>query len=211
MRWQTLVALFVASVLALPAMAYDYPLSPEAIRDAYFLGKEDAAKRDAFFAKYTQTFPLPESGPHVASIQFETPFAVVAEHTALARPNYLAPDAATEFSGKPGVFRMHVRIYLTESYGPLTNSNDGLNHLRSTDFWRDFTIRLVQGNEIRARTVRGHAIYKNGDLASGNVLAGANVDLDYDAAKIKSDVATVEVISPEGQKITATFDLASLR
>jgi len=31
-----IIVTFVALAIALPALAYDYPLSPEAIRDAYF-------------------------------------------------------------------------------------------------------------------------------------------------------------------------------
>ena len=109
-----LSAIIVA--IALPALAYDYPLSPEAVREAYMLGKSDGAKRDKFFAKYTQHLPLPKTGSYVEMIQLETPFAVVAENTA-QKLNYYAPDAAEEFVGKPAVFRVHVEIDLTGSYG----------------------------------------------------------------------------------------------
>jgi hypothetical protein len=202
-----LFALFLAAVIALPGLAYDYPLSPEAVREAYMLGKSDSAKRDEFFAKYTKQFPLPKTGAYVEMIQLETPFAVVVAHTAQAL-NYYAPDAAEEFVGKPAVFRVHVEIDLTESYGPLLSSTNGVAHLRSPDFWRDFKIRLVQDKEIHARTVAGHPIYLEGD---GSILSGAEVDLEYDAAKIKSDDATVEVITPDGQDVKADFDLATLR
>ena len=45
----------IAFAIALPTLAYDYPLSPEAVRDAYFLGKANSAKRAEFFAKYTHS------------------------------------------------------------------------------------------------------------------------------------------------------------
>jgi len=197
----------IAVAIVLPAGAYDYPLSPEAVREAYMLGKADGAKRADFFARYTHHLPLPATGPHIAIVQLETPFAVVVDHTTQAL-NYYAPDAAEEFAGKPGIFRVHVEIDLTESYGALRSSTDGVAHLRSPDFWQDFKIRLMQGKEIHARTVHGSPIYLAGD---GTVLSGADVDLEYDAAKIKSDAATVEVIAPDGQNVKARFDLATLR
>ena len=200
-----LSAIIVA--IALPALAYDYPLSPEAVREAYMLGKSESAKRDTFFAKYTQHLPLPKTGAYVQMIQLETPFAVVVEHTA-QKLNYYAPDAAEEFAGKPAVFRLHVEIDLTDSYGPLLPSMSSGARLRSGDFWRDFKIRLVQGKEIRPRTIHGTT-----DLSRGIrfFARGAEVDLEYDAAKIKSDDATVEVITPDGQDVKADFDLGTLR
>ena len=199
-------ALIVA--IALPALAYDYPLSPEAVREAYMLGKSDSSKRDAFFAKYTQHPPLPKTGPYVEMIQLETPFAVVAEHTA-RKLNYYAPDAAEEFAGKPAIFRVHVEIDFTGSYGAQLPSETGEIRFRPDDFWRDFKIRLIQGKEIPARTIHGTPLYSDDATISG--LIGARVDLEYDAAKIKSDDATVEVITPDGQDVKADFDLATLR
>ena len=92
-----LSAIIVA--IALPALAYDYPLSPEAVREAYMLGKSDSAKRDEFFAKYTQHPPLPKTGPYVEMIQLETPFAVVVEHTA-QKLNYYAPGCGGGICGQ---------------------------------------------------------------------------------------------------------------
>lgn len=197
----------VAIASALPALAYEYPLSPEAVREAYMLGKGDGAKRDKFFAKYTQHPPLPKTGAYVQMIQLETPFAVVVEHTA-QQLNYYAPDAAEEFVGKPAVFRLHVEIDLTDSYGPLLPSISSGARLRSGDFWRDFKIQLLQGKEIHPRTIHGRPIYLEG---YGSSLRGAEVDLEFDAAKIKSDDATVEVITPDGQDLKADFDLGTLR
>ena len=201
------VVSLIALAIALPTLAYDYPLSAEAVREAYMTGKADSAKRADFFAKYTQEFPLPKTGPHVATIELETPFAVVVEHTAQAL-NYYAPDAAQEFEGKPGIFRVHVEIDLTDSYGLQVTSVSGGVRMRTSDFWRDFKIQLFQGKEIHARTVHSTPLYTGRD---SHILSGAEVDLEYDAAKIKSDDATVEVITPDGQDVKATFDLGILR
>jgi len=200
-------AALTALAVALPALAYDYPLSSEGVREAYMLGKADSAKRAEFFAKYTQQPPLPKTGSHVAMIRLETPFAVVVEHTT-QMPNYYAPDAAQEFEGKPGIFRVHVQIDLTDSYAAQLPSMSGGVRLRPSDFWQDFKIRLIQGKEIHAHATHGTPTYLEGD---GSILTGAEVDLEYDPAKVKSDDATVEVITPDGEDVKATFDLATLR
>jgi hypothetical protein len=200
-----LSAIIVA--IALPALAYDYPLSSEAVREAYMLGKSDSAKRAEFFAKYTQQYPLPKTGSYVEMIQLETPFAVVVENTA-QKLNYHAPDAAQEYEGKPAVFRVHVEIDLTESYSAQVPATSGGLGLGREDFWRDFKIRLLQNKEIHARTVHGTPLYTGGD---SRILSGAVVDLEYDASKIKSDDATVEVITPDGQDVKAPFNLGTLR
>jgi hypothetical protein len=193
--------------IALSALAYDYPLSDEGVREAYMLGKADSAKRAEFFANYTKQYPLPKTGSYVEMIQLETPFAVVVENTT-RKLNYYAPDAAQEYEGKPAVFRVHVEIDLTESYSAQVPVMSGGLGLGREDFWRDFKIRLLQGKEIHPRTVHGTPLYTGDD---SHILSGAEVDLEYDAAKIKSDDATVEVITPDGQDVKADFDLTTLR
>src|SRR5271155_5886204 len=109
-RWG-LSVLLLAMLIAQPAFAYNYPLSPEAIREAYFLGKGDANRRADFFGKYTQQLPAPKKGVHVAVIQFETPYVVIAERVSQNVSNYFAPDAEQEFLGKPGICRVRVQVY----------------------------------------------------------------------------------------------------
>jgi hypothetical protein len=141
-------------------------------------------------------------------MQLETPFAFVVERTEQAL-NYYAPDAAAEFTGKPAVFRLRVQIDLTDSYGPIDSSNPHAVHIRAGDFWRNFPIRLIQGREIRPQKVHGNPNYFYG--TSGGGLTGAEVGLEYDAAKIQSAPVTVEVTTPDGQDVKATFDLGTLR
>lgn len=201
----------IALVIAQPATAYEYPLSSEAIRDAYFLGKASADKRRAFFAQYTRHLSMPKTGPFVAVVRVETPYAVIVQHTARMVSNYFAQDAEEEFFGKPGIFRVRVRIDLTSSYGWEIRVPSGGIRFRSDDFWRDFKIRLVQHSAIEPLSVRGQPIYSLASDGFPSILLGANVDLDYDAKMIPSGPITVVVDAPDGQHVTATFDLANLR
>src|SRR5277367_3313649 len=109
-RWG-LSVLLLALMIAQPALAFDYPLSPEAIREAYFLAKENPDKKQAFFEDYRHHLPVPKSGADVALIEVETPFACVVDAISQTPMTYHAPDAEQDYLGKPGQFRVHVEIY----------------------------------------------------------------------------------------------------
>lgn len=194
-----------------PALAYEHPLSSREIREAYFIGKSSAAKREAFFARYTQRFPRPKTGPQISSIRVETPFAYIVERTARSLPRLLAPDAQQEFYGKPVALRVHVHIDLTPTYGWQIHSPTGEIRLRPADFWRDFRVRLMQGKTIEPIAEYGEPNYSFATKDSASVLIGADIALEYQAADVRSAPATVVVDTPDGQKIEATFELQNLR
>ncbi len=202
-----LIGLFAAQ----PAAAYTYPLSSEAIRDAYFMGKASPSKREAFFAKYTEHFRRPKTGPYISLIRVITPYAFVVERTARLR-NFLAPDAQQQFFGKPIALRIRVHISLTPKYGFQVRSRDGGITLRRTDFWRDFRVQLIQrGNAIQPLAARGAPDYAFAGEGSASVLVGADINVQYDPAQVRSGPATIVVDAPDGQQVTATFDLSNLR
>ncbi len=197
-----LALLLLAPISAQPALAFEYPLSPEAIREAYFLGKAGSGRQSDFFAKYTQQLPMPDSGPYVAWITFQTPFANIVDRVSHAPMDYHAQEAEQEFLGKPGVVRVRLEIDLTPTYpAPAAPIRSG--------FWRDFKVHLMQRAEIHPRSVRGEPIYNDETLLG---FTGATLRLDYGAKGIDPDApATVVVDTPDGQHVTATFDLAKLR
>ena len=196
-----LSVLLLALTIAQPAFAYNYPLSPEAIREAYFLGKGDPNKRAAFISKYTRQLPAPKKGADVGAIQFETPFVMIANQVSRSVPNYFAPDAEQDFLGKPEICRVRVFIYFT-------NFNQGV--IYGTGPQIDFAVKLRQGdNEILSQS---HAMVPISWDGPGSNAPGMELDLDYDADKVDSSApADVEVLTPDGQEIHATFDLGSLR
>jgi hypothetical protein len=208
--------LFFISVIGLlsaqPAFAYEHPLSSVAVRNAYSLGKASASKREAFFAMYTRTFARPKSGPYISRIRVVTPYAYVVERTARALTNLLAPDAQQEFYGKPIALRVLVHIGLTPSCGWQVRSKHGGVALRNTNFWRDFTVRLIQhGATIQPIGERGTPDYAFAAAGSASVLVGADIDVQYDPSEVRSAPATVLVSAPGEQQAQATFALANLR
>ena len=91
-----LLILLLAAMTAQPMLAFEYPLSSEAIREAYFLGRGNPDKKNAFFEKYRHNLPVPESGPHVSLIEVETPFACLVDEINSGSPNDHAQEAEIE-------------------------------------------------------------------------------------------------------------------
>jgi hypothetical protein len=212
-----LLATFVIlALIALPAQAYQYPLSSIDIRDAFLIGNRNDDLTAALFDKYSRTLPAPETGPYVAQIELDTPYLQVARR-AKGAMNYDSLDAVQEFQDKPMVFRVHVKFYFTATYLPVpVTHTEGipLNTPAYGDFWRDFKVRLIQDKEVRPKSSGGAAIFPMwGADGYGPPPApiGGRIDVDYDPAKIDTADATVEVITPDGQDIEVPFDLSRLQ
>jgi len=203
--------LLLAAAIALPALAFEYPLSSTSIREAYFLGRADQDRREKFFRQYMRFLPDPGNGPQIALVELETPFVVVVERSAQSVANYYAQDAEQEFTDKPGIFRVRIRIDLTATYGWSMPGPHGSIRLRPDDFWKDFKVRLLQDEEIPPKSVRGEPIYSIGDEGGSSHLIGAWMVLDYNGDKVKSASATVEVIPPMGDTVDVDFPLDELR
>ena len=204
LRWGLLV-LLLTLLIARPAIAYDYPLSSEGIREAYFLGSGDPDKLAFFMEKYTKRYPTPKlpSSGYVALLEFETPYLLVAEHVSQNVSGYHAPDAVQEFLGKPAICRIRVEVYWGYNAAPSVN---GLN----THYPTDYTVQVRQNDkEIPLKSKWTQSLYS---VSSSPVEVGIAFNNEYDADKINSDAeATVEVRTPDGNTIVDTFDLGSLR
>jgi hypothetical protein len=207
-RFGLSVLLVVA--MALPAIAYEYPLSSTSLRDAYMLGNRKDEHTAEFLALYTQFLPTPQTGPHVSVISVETPYSQVVE----LGQNALNPDiqgTEEELADKKFTFIVRVEVDLTDSYPGPALSNPAAPGQPIPSFERDFNIDLVQGKTIPAKSTQVYLLYSDGVT---NILqvSGAVIELQYDADKIDpDDDATVKVHTPDDQDIEATFDLGHLR
>ena len=78
---------------------------------------------------------------------------------------------------------------------------------RPADPWRDFSIRLIQAEQqFHPQKVSGRQLY-----SFRGSLVGADVELKFDAWQVDSAPATVEVLTPDGQRVKVEFDLEKLR
>ena len=213
MKTNTQLRLFVlllAFAIAFPALAFQYPLSPEAIREAYFLGSRNDEQSAEVFEKYVHSLPKPENGPHIAWIGIETPYIFVASEMAKS-PNDHAQEAEQRFLAKRQIFRVRVEIDFTTTYpNPTVPSHSGLGVFLVPDFWKDFKIKLIQDHEIPSQAVLGGPIYSY-YTADVTGIVGAEVELDYNPEQIDSGPIDVEVVTPDGQDVKTTFDLSTLK
>ena len=217
-RLTPFAALAVSFLLIPPALAIDTPLSPEAVRDAYFLGQRHEQDFTDLMAKYTQTLPAPDSGPDISSITFLTPFALVAQLSSQRTMNYSAQQAEQDHSNQQEIVRIIIQIQLTETYGALiprpTGSRSGSligYTLRPSDFWKDFQVQVLDKEKILIPShSSGQPIY-GGDGNGGSILIGAALQLDFPAKAFKSDSPDIQVTPPEGDPVSVAFDLSALR
>ena len=204
------ISALVMAAIALPIFAYEYPLSSTSIRAAYMLGNRNDEITTEFLARYKHSLPMPKTGPHVAVISVETPYAEIVE-LGKTDMNKDIQGTEKEFAGREFPFIVRVGVDLTDNYpGPPPGNPNG-PHVPMPNFERDFQIRLVQGKkEIPAESTEVSLLYSDA-VSNLDQISGAIIELRYDTDKIDSyDDATVKVHTPDDQDVETTFDLGHL-
>jgi hypothetical protein len=212
------LSIIVTSLLLTPSsFAFDTPLSDEAVREAYFLGQRHDESMATLLNNYTKLLPPPVSGPHISSVAFLTPFALLVQQ-ARQRVNYSAQQAAKEHRGEDEMVVINIEILLTQTYPAAISKPTGSRsgsavgfQMRPSDFWKDFKIRVFDGEKkLPTDSLTGEPIYSCvGDGACD--LFGATLHLTLPAKRFTSGSATIEVDPPEGDLVSVDFDLDSLR
>src|ERR1700735_4701713 len=136
------LSILLVAAIALPAIAYEYPLSSTSLRNAYMLGNRKDEHTSEFLALYTQSLPMPQTGPHVSVISVETPYSQVVE----LGENALNPDipgAEKEYADKQFPLIGRGEVDLTDSYPGLSPGNPAAPGQPIPNFERDFNIELT--------------------------------------------------------------------
>jgi hypothetical protein len=205
-------------LLSSSAFAFDTPLSDQAVREAYFLGQRHDETMATFLNKYTKFLEPPKTGPHIASITFFTPFAVLVQQSSQHTSGYSAQQAALDHRDQPEFIRIIVQIQFTNSYGPFIARPTGSRSGSSTgivprpyDFWMDFDVQVSSEDQ----KLRPFSSYGQPNLLcsddGGCTLTGATLQFDFSPEDFASGAATIDVTSPEGDPISIDFDLTHLR
>ncbi|HET6930878.1 MAG TPA: hypothetical protein VFI45_11210 [Candidatus Acidoferrum sp.] len=181
--------------VALPARAYDFPLSSNAIRDAYFLGVRQGGLTPPVLAPYSQFVPELHQGSCTSEIRLETPFLQIVSYSS-GMPNYSSQDAVKEFYDKPMKFRMFLNIcYMRRA--PPPNS---------------VKIKVIQNKkEIVPETDTRLAYAEPVDGLSVLPANGEKVQLEFDAGKIDSATCVIVIDTPNDQHVKVELDLQNLR
>jgi len=205
--------LFVA-----PSLAFDTPLSDQAVREAYFLGQRRDESTTAFLNKYTKFLEAPKTGPDIASITLFTPFALLVQQSSEHSSGYSAQQAALDHRDQGEFVRIIVQIQLTQSYASVivrpTGSGSGSPTgfaPRPYDFWKDFDVQVSSDDKkLRPFSSSGHPNLMCSD-DGGCEVTGATLQFDFAAKDFASGSATIDVTPPEGDPVSVDFDLDHLR
>jgi hypothetical protein len=144
-------ALAVCLLLIPSAFAFDTPLSPEAIREAYFLGQDNDQSTLSFFKQYVCVLPKPDNGPYIAEVEVYTPYVQIIEASRRRSMGYSAQQAEQDYRHHHDKLYVRVRINFTETYGALElyrSAKSDREHSGAEqplpDFYRDFRVGLSQ-------------------------------------------------------------------
>lgn len=198
--------MLLISLIAPSAAAYEHPLNPSAIRNAYFLGSSNS-ESVKFLSKYKETLPLPKTGPHIAEMEVRTPFAQVVVSSREHSVGYSPMHAEQDYKKDPDTLQVRIQILFTTFGAPLIppSACQGANRMTSVqDCFHDFKFRFSQSKDLQPIRSYGVPIYTH-------VLTGGDVWFTFRAAEVASAPLRVTVSTPDGQEVSATFDLATLR
>jgi hypothetical protein len=230
MKSRTLGAIGVVVFAAIPVAAYDHPLGSHAIREAYFIGAGNYVEG---LAGYTKSLPVPKTGPHVAEMEVRTPFAQVVLMSSEHSVGYSAQQAAQDYRKNPDILHVRVEILSTATFSfisPLPmlptlagGTSPGLGDARWPELrqgacggiflrvlpvkqcFRDFRFQFSQAKEIKPKSSYGLSINSGYDTIGGDVW------FLFSTNDIASAPFRVTVYTPDGQEVSAEFDLAALR
>jgi hypothetical protein len=198
---------FLCLFFSTAGVAYDYPLDSSAIRTAYFIGTGPAVA--AFTARYVQDLPLPKSGPHISEIEVRTPFSQVIALSREHSVGYSAQQAEADYKQHPASFKVRITIRFTPTYSfqvPPPGCR-GIQRMQSVqECFHDFRFSVSQARKLQPGEIYGVPTYDD-----GGVLISGDVWFEFNAAQIKSAPLLIEVTAPDGQVVSADFDLAGLR
>jgi hypothetical protein len=210
-------------ILSPAANAYDKQLDPRAIHEAYILGQRNDKSTGDFLAPYLTQITEPQNDVHIAQIELLTPYAqIVDQCRQKASDGYSEEQAIQDYESHGNTVKVNVTLMLPSAYpktaeskevptpAPATRSEKSA--IRPENFWQNFQFNLKQnGKTIPSRGISNQPIHSTATNNAPAVLTGENVWLEYDVKDVASDLTTVEVLTPQGTVIKATFDLKKLR
>lgn len=188
-----LPVLFLA-LAALPALAaYEYPLSSNAIREAYFLGTGPTRGDADFLAQYSHTIAKLTAGSYTSVVKIETPYSQVAERAAETL-NYSADDAVKQFHGKAIDFRMTLDVCVKSGAE------------------KPIEVKVLQhGKEIVSRSAHHSPYFAPQEADTSLPRIGEHIQLVFDASRIDASPLVIEIDAGNGQHAETTFDLTTLK
>jgi len=216
------LALVIGPCLVPDLTAYEAPLNPSSLNDAWTLGQRNDQATAEFLTPYSKQFNATnvQNTPQVAEIEILTPFAQVVDQSRQNLSGYSEPRAEQAYHQRGDTVIVLVRLMLPGAYpqaerspeAPPASHGQQNSMLRPENFWRNFQIAVKQNGKVLAtRSISNKPVYSSATNAAPSTLDGQTVRLEYDTKSIAQDEITVDVTSPDAKTTTTTFDLKKLR
>lgn len=192
--WSTFVSFGLAFVLAFPMQAYDSPLSPSDIREAYFVAHQPNVAD--ILGRYMHALPELSVGKEfVTRVRLETPFFQVVDRVS-RNPNYSAQDATKDFYGKPMTFHIYLEVcYQIEA--PLPHA---------------VKIAVMQNDkEILPKTDERSGFFPATDPYTHSPNLGEKITLAFDPVQFDSSTLTIRIDTPDDQHAKTEFEMQNIR
>ena len=222
-RIPTAIVTVLCVVCGPAASAYDKQLDLHAIHEAYILGLRNDKSTGDFLAPYLTRITEAQNDVHIAQIELLTPFAQIVDVSRQKSADGYTEEQAIEYYKAHGnTVKVNVTMMLPSAYPKSAESKEvptpepatgaQKSALRPENFWQNFQFNLKQnGKTIPSRRISNQPIHSTATNAAPAVLTGENVWLEYDVKDVASELTTLEVVTPDGKVIKATFDLKKLR
>jgi hypothetical protein len=218
--------------------AYQTSLDTKAVHDAFVLGQRNDQSTGDFLAPYIKEMTEGRSDLHVAEIEIMTPYAQVVDDSRKNTAGYTEQQAAQKYQQVGNTMLVNVTLMLPSVYPQAANDNgkavapsvapsgdvakpgaansvaeaQAKSNLRPENFWQSFQFNFKQnGKNIPSKALHDKPIYSTATKGTPAVLDGAAVWLEFDAKDVASQETVIEVVTPDGKTISATFDLKKLR
>jgi len=98
------------------SIAYDVPLTPAALHEAFILGQRNDAATAAFLNPYVKQITENSQEPHIAEIQILTPFAQVVDLSRRFTSGYSEEQAAREYHQRGDIVVVRIVLMLPAAY-----------------------------------------------------------------------------------------------
>jgi len=199
------LAFCLALCLCAPLIAQPYyaRLDSETIAEAFEFGRHNDQPVGVFLSKYVRTFPTPPKGPYIGWIEVRTPYAQVVYAAKDDLQNDTELDAVQKFDHAKLPFIVIVRVYR-----PITNEVEPTQDSKN-DTWKRSPIVVSQGRPLVATDKRLVPHYPSSEGFAH--ISYTDLQLEFSAEKVRSEMLTVAASSPDGQHVEAKFDLSKLK
>lgn len=202
----------LALLLSSNTLAFDYPLQPEAVEEAYSLGRTTNHEELADFLKqYEHDFQYPSDDPdhpigYVTSVEFQTPYEQIVLKS-LRSTQYSKFKAAEDYETSGGALFVRVVVALRMNFAGPEPPEDS------------FQVVVSQAKPIEPvkSTTRvlcdpyptsPSAAYPTGDSCT---IYTREILVQFDHDQFASGKATVKVLLPQGKSLEAKYNLDKLK